>query len=123
MKFSLITIVIVSGVWATSSSPAMPAQDLEARDDPCNFPSPCGVSTSIRLCRNFCGNRGFSHITDDGCGRSKSRTKNEEGGMSFPSTDTALPLEEARWERWDTCIHDWTARFTELDRDIRPRVC
>ncbi|RDA87706.1 hypothetical protein CP532_1777 [Ophiocordyceps camponoti-leonardi (nom. inval.)] len=75
MKFSLVTLAIVSGVWATSSSPAMPAQGLEARDDPCNFPSPCGVSTSLRLCRTYCGNRGFSHITDDGCGRSNSRKK------------------------------------------------
>ncbi|RDA85259.1 hypothetical protein CP532_2352 [Ophiocordyceps camponoti-leonardi (nom. inval.)] len=58
-----LTATITAG---SPSSSSKQAGAIEARDN-CFHPSSCSASWAGK-CEDYCGSRGFSHMTGDGCG-------------------------------------------------------
>lgn len=65
MKTGLLVVAIATGAFAAPSDPS--AQGVEARADNCFHPSSCSASWAGK-CEDYCGRRGFSHMSGDGCG-------------------------------------------------------
>ncbi|PFH58626.1 hypothetical protein XA68_13443 [Ophiocordyceps unilateralis] len=63
---SFFLLTLVTGVLAITESPSPKHDGVEARDN-CFHPSSCSVSWAGK-CEDYCGRRGFSHMTGDGCG-------------------------------------------------------
>ncbi|KAK3367810.1 hypothetical protein B0H63DRAFT_86445 [Podospora didyma] len=62
MKFAIIITALIAGVLAA------PADQVEERAPAaCYHPSSCSTHWS-GLCEDYCGSRGFSHMTGSGCG-------------------------------------------------------
>lgn len=70
MKFiASLTLTLAATATAASipeSKPADAAGDVSVLDDTCYHPSACS-STWGGKCEIHCGDRGFSHMTGDGC--------------------------------------------------------